>query len=54
MEHLDFVIWMIGYSFVIDIDTHLRFLRGEKKSDESSNLWLAVIWLVVGIALWIN
>jgi len=51
MEHLDFVLWMVGFPMCVAIEDCARKYRGKKKHD-LQGLFDLILWIALGIALW--
>ena len=56
MKNLSFVIWMIGYPFVLSYDDYVnQYLLGKTYSDNTmliSSLIMVAIWIFVGYLLY--
>lgn len=53
MNHLDFVIWLLGYPLINAACNYLYHLRGGKfSSEELAAVVVCVIYVLVGILLY--
>ena len=55
MEHLDFVLWMVGYPIASSISNWLGYLSGRKYSDAVHGIAALIsisVWVYVGYLLY--
>jgi hypothetical protein len=55
MQHLDFIVWMLGFPLMCSLDTFILSLvkgREYKKPSPETAMVLEVLWFGIGILLW--